>query len=359
MRIPPDCWSLPDRLDCCQLVMNALTHSQDRAEKRVDKPTVSSGMRLMCSRDPAEIEALRGEFLKAGIAVATRNNPVAESLGISGVELWVTHERDFFTASKLFAEVRGRTTGKCGGTKAPLQAEGRKSHHLDGPEPGTAEPPNRGVNGSESRHTGEPQREELEQASSLLEKEIDEMLKRETELVTECASLRSKLEDIDQALAEARAALARETESRAAAEREQAEKLSGLESALEHERQEWQRQLKSRDDALMVRQKQLEAKSQLLQTHQAAIVELRDAIVALEQQRSVSEEVLSGAREEAAMEREARQAAEERARAAAEAQKSLEKQLLEQKDLEQRMRAHIASIGSLCSKLQAKRVTIV
>jgi len=313
----------------------------------------------MCSRDSAEIEALRNEFLKAGIAVATRNNPVAESLGISGVELWVTHERDFFTASKLFAEMRGCTSGKCRGAAVPSQAETRDPHHSDQPEPGTAEPLNRGANGSDSKPSNEPQREEWEQASSLLEREIDEMLKRESELGTECASLRGKLKEMGQALAETRAALARETESRAATERDQAEKLSGLESVLEHERQESQRQLKSRDDALMVRQKQLEAKSQLLQTHQAAIVELRDAIVALEQQRSVNEEALSTAREEAAMEREARQAAEERAKAAAESQESLEKQLLEQKDLEEKMRAHIASIGSLCSKLQAKRVAMI
>ncbi len=268
----------------------------------------------MCSRDPAEVEALQNEFFKAGIAVATRSNPVAESLGIRAFELWVTDKQDFFTASKLYAEMRD---------------------------------------------ANEPQREELEQASSLLEKEIDEMLKRESELVTECASLRSKMEEMGQALAEARAALARETESRAAAEREQAKKLSGLQSAMEHERHEWQRQLKSRDESLKVSQKQLDAKSQLLQTHQAAIVELRDTIVASEQQRAASEKSLSRASAEAAMEWQARLAAEERAKAAAEAQKSLEKQLLEQKDLEQRMLAHIASISSLRSKLQAKRVAIV
>jgi len=313
----------------------------------------------MCSRDPAEVEALQNEFFNAGIAVATRSNPVAESLGIRAVELWVTDERDFFTASKLYAEMRDRTSGKCGGATVPLQAETPDQHHPKEPEPGKVKPPNRGVNGSNSKHANEPQREELEQASSLLEKEIDDMLKRESELVTECASLRSKMEEMGQALAEARAALGRETESRAAAEREQAKKLSGLQSAMEHERHEWQRQLKSRDESLKVSQKQLDAKSQLLQTHQAAIVELRDTIVASEQQRAASEKSLSGARGEAAMQRQARLAAEERAKAAAEAQKSLEKQLLEQKDLEQKMQAHIASISSLRSKLQARRVAIV
>ena len=316
-------------------------------------------MRLMCSRDPAEIEAAKNQFFKAGIAVETRNNPVAESLGISGLELWVTDERDLFTASKLYAEMHDRTSGKCGCATVPPRAETPDQHLPNEPEPGRAEPPNRGVNGSSSKHANEPQREELEQASSLLEKEIDEMLKRESESVTECASLQSMMEEMGQALVEARAALARETESRAAAEREQAKKLSGLQSALEHERHEWQRQLKSRDDSLQVTQKQLDAKSQLLQTHQAAIVELRDTIVALEEQRGANEESLSGARQEAARERETRLAAEERANAAAEAQESLEKQLLEQEDLEQRMQAHMASISSLRSKLQAKRVAIV
>jgi hypothetical protein len=309
----------------------------------------------MCSRDPAEVEALQNEFFKARIAVATRNNPVAESLGIRAVELWVTDTGDFFTASKLYAEMRDRTSGKGGGATVPLQAETPDQHPKE-PEPGKVEPPNMGVNGSNSKHANEPQREELEQASSLLEKEIDEMLKRESEVVTECASLRGKMKEMGQALAAARAALAREAESRAAAERDQAKKISGLQSALEHERHEWQRQLKSRDDSLKLSQKQLDAKSQLLQTHQAAVVELRDTIVALEQQRAASEKSVSEAREGAAMQREARLAAEERAQAATEAQKSLQEQLLQEKDLEQRMQAHIASISSLRSKLANRAI---
>ncbi len=81
----------------------------------------------MCSRDPVEVEALQNEFFKAGIAVATRSNPVAESLGIRAVELWVTDERDFFTASKLYAEMRDRTSGKCGGAGANLAFRGKFS----------------------------------------------------------------------------------------------------------------------------------------------------------------------------------------------------------------------------------------
>jgi chromosome segregation ATPase len=328
----------------------------------------------MCSQDPPKIEAVKNAFLAAGIVAETRHNPVAEALGISGIELWVMDERDFFNASKLYAELQDRPSGRCAGATAfprveapdlradPKELEARR-----------ADRPNRGVKGSKSQPASEPQREELEQASSLLEKEVDEMLERESGLVAECASLRSKMKELDQALAEGRAAFARETESRAAAEREQAEKLSGLQSALECERAEraraqeqlgrkryeWQQQLNSRDDALKETQKQLDSKSQLLETQQAAIVDLRDTIVALERQRAADEKSLSGAREEAVMEREARLAAEERARVAAGAQKSLEKQLLEQKDLEQSLQAHVASMNSLCGKLQAKRVAIV
>jgi hypothetical protein len=306
----------------------------------------------MCSRDPAEIEAVRNELFKAGIGAEIRNNPVAETLGIRGVELWVVRERDFFHAKLLCAEIKARTSGKGEGATAQPQAAASGQHHLNEPEPGEPELPNGDVNGSKPQHANEPPREELEQASSLLEKEIDEMLKRESQLVAEAASLRRKLEEMGKALAAARAALARETESRAAAEKVHAEKLSGLQSAVKHERQECQRQLKSRDDSLKATEKQL-------QTQQAAIVQLRDAMVALEQQQGANEKSLSEAREEAATQREARLAAEERAKAAAEAQKSLEQRLLEQKNLQQRMQAHIASISSMRSKLQAKRGAIV
>ena len=351
-----------------------MTTLRNRAEVEVDKSGPFFSMKLMCSQDPAEIEAVRNALSQAGIVAETRNNPVAEALGISGVELWVMDERDCFNASKLYAEMQDRPSGRCGGATAHPQAEVPDLHIArDEPEAGKAERPNRGVNGSNSQHASEPQREELAQASSLLEKEIDEMLERESGLVTDCASLRSKVKELGQALEEGRVAFARETESRAAAEREQAEKLSGLQSALERERaararveqqlgrerHEWQQQLKTRDDSLKETQKQLDSKSQLLETQQAATVELRDTIVALELQREAGEKLLSGAREEAVMEREARLAAEERAGVAAEAQRSLEKQLLEQKDLEQRLQAHVAGINSLCSRLQAKRVAIV
>jgi hypothetical protein len=331
-------------------------------------------MRLLCSQDSAEVEAVRNAFGKAGIALETRNNPVAEALGINGIELWVMNERDFYNASKLFAQIQNRLPGKGGGAADQPQDQALDLY-LGPPEPaaGEAGRPSQSGNGSNSKPASESQREELEQASSLLEQEIDGMLEREGQLQAECASLRRQSKELSQALEEGRVALARETESRAAAEREQAEKLSGLRSALEceraeraraeeqlgRERQEWQRELKSRDDALQETQEQLDSISQLLQAQQAAMADLNKEIARLEHQREANEKSLSGAREQATREREARLAAEERAKAAAEAQRLLEKQLLEQMVLQQRMQAQVASINSLRSKLQAKRVAVV
>ncbi len=328
----------------------------------------------MCSRDPAEVEAVKNEFLKAGINVETRNNPVAESLGMNFVEMWVMDERDFFAASQLYAQIQDRASGSCAVTTTPTQAKVPDLRIcMNELETVNAEQPAQDINATLPKPASGRQRQELEQASSLLEKEIDEMLERDNELAAECSSLRSKMKDLEHALAEGRAALARETESQAAAERAQAEKLSALQKALEceraqrahseeqlrRERHESQQQLKSRDDSLKETQKELESKARLIHTQQAAMLELKGAIAALELKREEDQKALAGAHEEAAMEREARFAAEQRAEAAVEAHQSLETQLLQQKELEQRMQAHMASVNSLYSKLHAKRATRV
>ena len=102
--------------------MTALTYSQSRAEAQVDKSGPLFVQEIDVLPDPAEIEALKNEFFMAGIVAEIRNNPVAEALGISGVELWVQDERDFFTASKLYAEMQDRASGRCGGATVPPQA---------------------------------------------------------------------------------------------------------------------------------------------------------------------------------------------------------------------------------------------
>src|SRR5206468_2834128 len=71
-------------------------------------PTPHLCMRLMCSQNRNEVEAVKKELLKAGIPSETRPHPVAEALGVNGLELWIQNERDFFDASKLYARLQGR-----------------------------------------------------------------------------------------------------------------------------------------------------------------------------------------------------------------------------------------------------------
>ncbi len=308
-------------------------------------------MRLMFSRNQDEVEVVKNELLKAGIAAEIRRDPIADAMGVSAVELWVQDKRSFFDASKLYARMQDRVAGRSGGPATKPKDETERRIGVNMPDAERSSPPHRDVNGGDSRHASEPRREELKHASSLLEKGITEMFRRESELAAECASLRSKVEELSQALAQGKGAFAREIESRAAVEKNQAGQISGLASALEREKQKCQQQLKSRDDSLKSAQEKLDSVSRLLQTQQAAGAALREEIVSLEMQRDEHEISLCNARTEALAEREARIASEERAEKAGLA---LEKQLVKQAELEQQMQAHLASLTSLFRRVDTK-----
>src|SRR5262249_32597698 len=200
----------------------------------------------------------------------------------------------------------------------------------------------------------EPRREELKQASSLLEKGIAEMFRRESQLAEECASLRDKVEELSHALAEGQTALAREIESRVAAEKSQADQISALMSTLERERQKWQQQLKGRDDSLKTAQEKLNSVSRLLQTQEAAAAALKEEMVSLEMQREEHKASLCNARTEALAEREARIAAEERAEKAVLAQASVEKKLGDRSELDKQIQIHVTNLASLLRRMDTK-----
>src|SRR6516164_9190563 len=63
-------------------------------------------MRLMCSQNKAEVEAVKKELLKAGIESETRKHSLAESFGVNAVELWVQDERNFFDAANVIARMQ-------------------------------------------------------------------------------------------------------------------------------------------------------------------------------------------------------------------------------------------------------------
>jgi chromosome segregation ATPase len=192
---------------------------------------------------------------------------------------------------------------------------------------------------------------ELKEASSLLQKGIEQILLRERELKGQCASLHGKVDELTQALAQAQADVLREIKSREAAEHTQTTRLNGLLDTLERERQEWQQKLKSSDDSCKHAKEQAGSLSRLLQTQQAAATALKQEVAALALQRDQQQQALSDARKEANAEREARVAAEERA---GRAEETLQTQWSERQEFEQQVQAHAASLGSLLARVTSK-----
>jgi hypothetical protein len=311
----------------------------------------------MCSQSRAEIEAVKDELTKAGIATETRNNPMAEALGVNGLELWVQDERDFFNAANLFARMQAPAFLS---SAEPDRAVLPLAHS----DPLPVTDPTHSPSGAEAP--------DPERARSSLEKQLDELLQSESQLASRCASLRNSMKQWGQAIAERQAGLAREIENRTAVERKQAEELSELRSALKHgeaeslklnqqrerERDEWHQQSKAREETLHKIQEKFLSQSRLLQTHEASVLKLRAEILELQRQREEDARSAAKLREELDLERKARFAAEQvsaeaekRIENAVLAQRSLETQLREQKQLEQDFRAHVAHLSSLFDKL--------
>lgn len=340
----------PDSLKC-QCLITPKSKYPAQVEPNLSAPFLC--MRLMSSQNQDEVESLQKELLKAGIASETRCHPMAETLGVNGVELWVQNERDFFDASKLYARMQERGAGKP--KVAAGHSKGEAAERYMGAakgEPGLYRPTNWDVNSLDARQPSEPRREELKHASSLLEKGLEQMFLRESELAGQCASLRSKMEELTGALAQAQGELARERDSRLVTESNQTEQISGLVKTLERERQDWQQQLKRRDESLKTAQEKLESMTRLLQAQQAAAVGLREEIMSLELRRDESEAAFSNIQAEALAEREARIAAEAQAQKAILDQQNLERQLAGQKELVQQIHAQLAGLGSLFLRIE-------
>lgn len=284
-----------------------LTRSGSTRGQDLNESTASPHlcMRLMCSQNQAELDAVIQELAKAGISAETRTHPIAEALGVPGKELWVPNEQDFYTAAKLFARLQAPELLVAQQPEPPVELDINEVFRRRRPSPEKPEPVSTTVQVAcpPDRQTAlEPR--ELEQASSLLEKEIEEMLNSEGELSRECASLRSKVRQLGQTLADQQAVLARE-----------------------------------------------------IQTRQADALYLSRYIQALELQRDEDDKCLNRARTELAAEREQRLAAEQQAKRAALAKMDLQKQLVERHQLQDKLQSRMASLDALYDKLRASRTT--
>jgi len=291
----------------------------------------------MCAGHEQEIELVKKELFKAGIVSETRRHPKAEGLGANGLELWVQNEQDFPNASETPPNPNIETS-EAPGSGPKLQAEP------------SGNPPKH-VGKVESIPVIQPSCLELKEASSLLQKGIEQMLLHESELTGECASLHSNVEKLTQALAQAQADVLSEFKKREAVEHNQTTRLSGILDTLTRERQEWQEKLKASDDALKSAKEQVTSLSWLLQAQQAAATTLKQEVAALGLQREQQEQCLSDVRKETDTERQARLAAEQRASFA---EDSLQTQWAERQELERQIQAHAASLGSLLARVTSQ-----
>jgi hypothetical protein len=305
----------------------------------------------MCAGHEKEIELVKKELFKAGIASETRRHPIAEALGVSGVELWVKNEQDFSNASRLYTRLQGKVAHSPETPPSPKAGTSDISGSGLKPQTERSSNPPKDLGQVDSVPVSQPRCLELKEASSLLQKGIEQMLLHESELTGECTSLHSKVEELTQALAQAKADVLREIKNREAAEHNQTTRLNGLLDTFARERREWQEKLKSSEDAFKNAKEQAGSLSLQLQAQQAAATMLKKNLAALEIQRDQQERILSDARKETATEREARLAAEERAGLA---EKSLKTQLAERQELERQIQAHATNLGSLLARVTSK-----
>jgi DNA repair exonuclease SbcCD ATPase subunit len=313
----------------------------------------------MCSERREEVVAVKSELFKAGIRSEIRENPLTAALQIKRLELWVQNERDFLVARKVYSryQARARNTQDViiaeDSAETPLLIEGM-------PAVATAAASERVVEPDDKSKRPGPDGE-LEEASMLLEREIEEVLKRQDVLAETCGALRSQVENLSRSLSDTQVVAEKKATDlatvRESLERQMNERARS-EDQLKAEVRELQGRLKSSEQAVADRQKKLEAALQQLQTQQATVAQLRKEIAAREQEWDANSRMVSKTQADLTAERAARITAEEKAAKAAQAQERLEKQLAEQKEMEGRLRASVGNLNTLRGRLQAKRASV-
>ena len=189
-------------------------------------------IRLTSSNDRQEVETLKRKLFKAGIRSEIRGNPLANVLGITRHEVFVD-ERDMLRASKVRHDLQtvvsvddaDGSPGGGGGINGIV--EGEEAELVTDAEvlpPLSTESPREERPGRAPETGGTEPKGEFAQATALLEKEVEELLVRESSLVNRCSSLEEKLKGLDESLAQARADLAREASNRSSVEK----KLAGV-----------------------------------------------------------------------------------------------------------------------------------
>ncbi len=311
----------------------------------------------MCSERRDEVAAVKSELFKAGIRSEIRENPLTAALRIKRLELWVEHERDYLPARQIYSRIQaGGGNGQDPVVTVDAVETSIDVEELPAPAAGA-----RGRGAGPDAKTGSKQPAgELAEASSLLEKEIEEVIKREDALADTCAALRTEIEKMNRSFAESQAAAEKKTAEFATLQSSLEGALAARtrsEEQLQGQVRELQAQLKAGQETLSEAQKKLDVTLQDIQAQQTLVTQLRKQVAAREQESDANHRLASQAQAELAAERDSRRAAEAKAATLAQAQERLEEQLEKQKDLEAQLRASLGSINSLRGRLQAKRIS--
>jgi len=330
--------------------------------------------RLMCSKDREEVEALKRKLFRAGIRSEIRSNPIASGLGITRLEVFID-ERDFLRASKVRQELgtvvsadnaagrpgtAGRNNGfvKGGESEAVTEAEVLPFPSFESAQ---VESLGRGAT-----TVGTEPETEFAQATALLEKEVEELLARETKLIDRCSSLEEEAKTLKESLTQTRTDLAREVSDRASMGQKLAEACEAR-ASLEKEMEKLQTRFKASDQALEASQAKLESQTRELGERQARIASLEKDAFTRDAQLEKNKVSLTEARAEMEQEKDLRLAAEQKSTDLEAALKSLECQvtqhaqrheqlLSERKNEHDKMRACVGMVNDLRSRVRAKLV---
>ncbi len=323
----------------------------------------------MCSSDRQEVETLKSKLFKAGIPSEIRGNPLANVLGITRLEVFVD-ERDLHRASKVrhgletvvsTDDAPGVARGSNGFDKdeepelvteaevlqSPSTEPPREESPVRGPEPGGTEPEG-----------------EFAQVTALLEKEVEELLVRESRLVKRCSSLEENLKVRDESLSQARADLAREASNRSSAEKKLAE-VCEARATLDKEMQTLAVRCKASEQALAASRTQFELQTREFSAQQVRIANLEKVVSSRDAQLEGIAESLAQARAGMDELRNLRLAAEKKSADLAAAAKTLECQLAqeteqrerllsERRDEHEQMQACVGKVNDLRSRVRAK-----
>jgi hypothetical protein len=325
----------------------------------------------MCSSDRQEVENLKSTLFRAGIRSEIQSNPLAHAMGITRLEVHVD-ERDLLRASKVRQQFDpAGTAEEAAASPRPVRSgngsvEVQESELVLETEPftnSTIDPPPAKPSGTPSQTGQAEPGGEFEQATALLENEVEELIAREGALVARCCSLEKQVKSLDESLAQARLDVAREASNRSGAEKQLAE-IREARVSLGKDMQALESRFKAAEEALAASQARLESQSQESKNQGIRLADLTKEISLRDAKLEKIAESLAIAHAGIEQEKSLRLAAEQKSADLEAARQSIESQLAQQtqqrelllnerRDEHEQLRACVGKVNGLRERLRA------